>query len=287
MIKSDLSEPWIFGHNMAINVSYGDFYASFPTHWHNFIEIIAPLSNNYSVQIGAETYALEEASIALIPPRTLHSITRSQGQPHLIIQFPNTVLQQLHDFIRYRQILYGVSVLQAKDPLFQEDPLSLLLKILDYSSRDLPFKELHIYELLLHFFIVVGNHNLLIKNQLSAQKTSRQKADDQKFGAVTDYMYEHCTDKITMEKAAEFAGFSKYHFSRIFKEHYQMSFPAYMASLRISKATELLENSALSILEIAMQSGFSNLSSFNRAFKEIHGCTPSQFRKMADFYPDS
>lgn len=285
MIKSDLSEPWIFGHNMTINVSYGDFYTSFPTHWHNFVEIIAPLSDSYSVQIGNTIYELNEKSIALISPRTLHSITKSPGQPHLIIQFPNTVLQQLHDFIRYRQILYGSSVLQAQDPLFEEDPLAILLNILDCNNVEPPFKELHMYELLLHFFIVIGNHNLLIKNQLSAQKTPRQKEEDLKFSAVTDYMYEHCTDKITMEKVAEFAGFSKYHFSRIFKEYYQMSFPEYIASLRISKATELLENSSLSILEIAMQSGFSNLSSFNRAFKEINNCTPSQFRKMADFSP--
>ena len=187
--------------------------------------------------------------------------------------------------LRYRQILYGFSVLHTEDSLFEENPLPL--KLLDISTRDFPFKELHMYEILLHFFIIIGNHNLLIKNQLYAQKTSRQKADDQKFDAVTDYICEHCTRKLTMEETAAFAGFSKYHFSRIFKEYYQMSFPEYIASLRISKATELLENSSLSILEIAIRSGFSNLSSFNRAFKEIHNCTPSQFRKMAEFSPDS
>lgn len=286
MINSDLSEPWAFGHNMTINVSYGDFFSSFPTHWHNFIEIIAPLSDPYSVQIGNETYALDENSIALIPPRTLHAITRSLGHPHLIIQFPNTVLQQFHDFVQYRRILYGSCIFQAQDPGFEENPLSILLKILEYSEKDLPFKELHMYELLLHFFIIVGNRNLCIKNQLSDRKTPRQKAEDQKFDSVTNYIYEHCTEKITLEKTAAFAGFSKYYFSRIFKEHYQMSFPEYIASLRVAKAAELLENSSLSILEIAMRSGFSNLSSFNRTFKEVNHCTPSQFRKMADFSLD-
>lgn len=286
MINSDLSEPWAFGHNMTINVSYGDFFSSFPTHWHNFIEIIAPLSDPYSVQIGNETYALDENSIALIPPRTLHAITRSPGHPHLIIQFPNTVLQQFHDFVQYRRILYGSCIFQAQDPGFEENPLSILLKILEYSEKDLPFKELHMYELLLHFFIIVGNRNLCIKNQLSDRKTPRQKAEDQKFDSVTNYIYEHCTEKITLEKTAAFAGFSKYYFSRIFKEHYQMSFPEYIASLRVAKAAELLENSSLSILEIAMRSGFSNLSSFNRTFKEVNHCTPSQFRKMADFSLD-
>ena len=96
------------------------------------------------------------------------------------------------------------------------------------------------YELLLHFFIIVGNRNLCIKNQLSDRKTPRQKAEDQKFDSVTNYIYEHCTEKITLEKTAAFAGFSKYYFSRIFKEHYQMSFPEYIASLRVAKAAELL-----------------------------------------------
>lgn len=287
MIRSDLSEPLIFSHNMSINVSYGHFYSSFPTHWHNFLEIIAPLSDNYSVTIGTEKYFLTENQIALIPPRTLHSIEKRNHEPNLILQFSGTLLQQLHEFMINRQLFYKTLIIQADDSFFEENPIHILLKIKNHYFSDSSFKELSMYEALLHFFLLLGNHNLHIKNKLLAEKTPKQKAYDQKFDSISQYIETHCTGTVSLEEVAEFAGFSKYHFSRLFKEYYQMSFPEYVTSLRIAKATELLGDLSLSVMDVAMHSGFSNLSSFNRAFKQINGCTPTQFRKMADFFPAS
>ena len=87
MIKADLSEPLLFNHDMSINVSYGHYYDTFPTHWHNFMEIIAPLTGDYYVTIGTEEKKLNENHIAIIPPRTLHAIRTSNEEPNLIIQF--------------------------------------------------------------------------------------------------------------------------------------------------------------------------------------------------------
>ena len=69
MIKADLSEPMYFEHDMSINVSYGHYYSRFPMHWHSFMEIVAPLSNDMSITLGNETYALTENQFALVPPR--------------------------------------------------------------------------------------------------------------------------------------------------------------------------------------------------------------------------
>ncbi|WP_395547969.1 MULTISPECIES: helix-turn-helix transcriptional regulator [unclassified Lacrimispora] len=65
----------------------------------------------------------------------------------------------------------------------------------------------------------------------------------------------------------------------------QMSFPEYITAQRVGKATKLLENPDLSIMDVAMQSGFSSLPSFNRTFKQTNHCTPSQSRKMFDHFP--
>ena len=65
MIKADLSEPMYFEHDMSINVSYGHYYSHFPMHWHSFMEIVAPLSNDMSITLGNETYALTENQPAL------------------------------------------------------------------------------------------------------------------------------------------------------------------------------------------------------------------------------
>lgn len=286
MIKSDLSEPMYFEHDMSINASFGHYYSVFPTHWHSFMEIVAPLSNDMSITIGNETCSLTENQFAVIPPRTLHSLTKNSTVPCLVIQFSNLLLPQLHDFVLNRNLLCCQTILDSTDKIpFSSNPLDSLIKIKNLFYSDIRFKEMRMYEELLHFFIVIGEHNYQIENTISARKTPQQKVYDKKFDAVTGYIKKHFTEQISLEDLAGFAGFSKYHFSRIFKEYYQMSLPEYITSLRISRATELLENPELSIMDVALQSGFSSLPSFNRTFKQINNCTPSQFRKMFDHFP--
>lgn len=53
----------------------------------------------------------------------------------------------------------------------------------------------------------------------------------------------------------------------------------YLISYRLRKATELLQHSSLSILEIASEIGFTNLSNFNRQFKKAYHMTPSHYRE--------
>ena len=270
MIKADLSEPMYFEHDMSINVSYGHYYSLFPTHWHSYMEIVAPLSNDMTMTLGNETYTLTKNQIVLVPPRSLHSLTKKSPVPCLVLQFSNMLLPQLHDFIAHRQLLCCQPVIDVTDPApFTDNPLDILVKMKGLFYSDISFKEMRLYEALLHFFIVIGEHNYQIENSLSAQKTPQQKAYDRKFDGITEYINEHYTEQISLEDLAAFAGFSKYHFSRIFKEYYQMSLPEYITSLRVSRATELLENPELSIMDVALQSGFSSLPSFNRTFKYI------------------
>ena len=72
MIKADLSEPLLFNHDMSINVSYGHYYDTFPTHWHNFMEIIAPLTGDYYATIGTDQMSFPEyvtaQRISSLPP---------------------------------------------------------------------------------------------------------------------------------------------------------------------------------------------------------------------------
>ncbi|HCD46236.1 MAG TPA: hypothetical protein DEQ64_21450 [Lachnoclostridium sp.] len=77
------------------------------------------------------------------------------------------------------------------------------------------------------------------------------------------------------------SGFSKYHFTRIFKQYMNMTFYEYLNSRRVKKAEELLYNTKeMSITDVAMGSGFSSMSTFNRTFKMIKRCSPSDYRKI-------
>ena len=101
----------------------------------------------------------------------------------------------------------------------------------------------------------------------------------EKFTTVCQYIDTSFRENLTLEQAAEISGFSKYHFSRLFKEFTGITFQEYLTRQRIRHAEELLNDSKISITDIALASGFSAVSNFNRSFQMYNHCSPSQFRK--------
>jgi AraC-like DNA-binding protein len=88
---------------------------------------------------------------------------------------------------------------------------------------------------------------------------------------------------ITVEKLAKTAGYSVFHFSRIFKEHTGFSPADYLIKTRIDKAKELLSRTSLPIELIAEKAGFHSPNYFNKVFKEREHQTPGQYRKITIF----
>ena len=56
--------------------------------------------------------------------------------------------------------------------------------------------------------------------------------------------------------------------------------PSNETKRRVMMAQELLGDTDLSVMDIALQSGFFSLSTFNRVFKDMNGCSPTEYRKM-------
>ena len=67
--------------------------------------------------------------------------------------------------------------------------------------------------------------------------------------------------------------------SKVFKENCGKTIKTYITEFRINKACYLLRASNLSVLEIALEVGFQDVSTFCRAFKRCKGCSPNKFRK--------
>ena len=64
---------------------------TYPTHWHNAVEIIMPLQNSFVVYIGETKYVLNEREIIIIPPGELHTLPSQEGR-RIIFQCDNSVL---------------------------------------------------------------------------------------------------------------------------------------------------------------------------------------------------
>lgn len=80
-------------------------------------------------------------------------------------------------------------------------------------------------------------------------------------------------------EAAAFAGMSVSTFARFFKRTTGKPFLSYLNGLRIHRACALLSRTDRSIVDVAFEVGFANLSNFNRRFKRETGMTPRSFRR--------
>ncbi len=94
------------------------------------------------------------------------------------------------------------------------------------------------------------------------------------------YVESSYNKKITLDKIADIAGYSSFHFTRFFKSTTGMTFITYLNNFRIYQATVLLDETEEMITEIAYSVGFESVKTFNRVFKELKGCSPTAYRKQ-------
>ncbi len=125
----------------------------------------------------------------------------------------------------------------------------------------------------------------IAKNRKEALKISRSPLTAQsdagqvrRIDRVLAFVEERHTEAVAQVDAARLLGMSPAGFSRFFRRATGRTFVAYLTELRLSRAARLLIETDFPVLEIAMRSGFHNLSNFNRRFRALRGATPSAFR---------
>lgn len=264
----------------AIRIWYNDLNIGYAPHWHSALEIVAPVDNWYDIKIGETTYHTVPGDIMIIPPGELHTLIAPKTGSRFIFLFDLSVFSRLHGFAGIQSILSRpIHLTRSVYPQIYDEVYGLLTQIREEYFIQNEFAALTIYSLLLNFFVKIGRNHLdgiLLFSNIRAHK-QREYAD--KFNSVMDYIDSHYMDELKLDDIASSVGFSKYHFSRLFKQYTNYTFCAYICYRRIKVAEELLEQSGMSITEVAMKAGFPSISTFNRLFKQSKGCSPSEYRE--------
>lgn len=104
-------------------------------------------------------------------------------------------------------------------------------------------------------------------------------SDNERIHKVTQYIETHFRSNITLEKLSRLADMTPTSFSRFFSNHTGRTLSDYLTSIRIGHATHLLLTSDMGVAEICYDCGFNTISHFNRTFKKLKKCSPSQFRE--------
>lgn len=254
-----------------------------PAHWHNDMEIIYIKKGQGQITIDLAPIVVHEGDIVVVPP----------GQLHAIEQFENQSME-------YENIMFQLNMLMAVQrdictdgffqPLLQRQigiwnhytpdssiypVLSGCLNTMDNICKTFaPGYELAVKGQLFTFF-----HSLFsfIREPLpSHENKSLDRLKD-----ILKYVETNYSDKISIADAADICGFSQSHFMKFFKNNMAVSFTDYLNDYRLTMAARLLISSSDAIVNVAAETGFDNLSYFNRLFKRKYGCTPTAFRNRS------
>ena len=96
---------------------------------------------------------------------------------------------------------------------------------------------------------------------------------------ILTYIEEHLENKITTIELAYFAGYSEYHFIRLFKKYTNMTVTEYVIKRKLIKASEeIIERNK--IIDVAFKYGWQSYSSFTKAFNREFGFKPSLLRAV-------
>lgn len=253
----------------------------YPPHWHNALEIIMPFENSYTVEIDHTAHTLKEGDIFIVPAGVLHTLRAPSSGSRMILLFDYGLLCNVQGLDSLLHSLHPFALISASAyPALNEKLRKILLEVEEEYQKKPPFTEAYIYSLIIQFFALLGRTSFSAENRFPGITVHKQHEYVEKFMEVCNYISEHCTENITLDDLADLSGFSRFHFSRLFKQFAGMSCYDYLIQKRITHAEQLLIQPDVSITEAALQSGFGSISSFNRIFKNKKGCTPSEYRKL-------
>lgn len=115
---------------------------------------------------------------------------------------------------------------------------------------------------------------------LSERTTGSSSLPGFKLQQITAWMAAHLAEEFELEQLAAKAGLSKFHFLRLFKNATGDSPSQYHINLRLDLAKKLLRETSMSILEVALEVGYTNPSHFARLFRREAGVAPSEYRRQ-------
>ncbi len=257
-------------------------FPNVPLHWHDEMELIYIKKGQGLITVDLEKYPVKGPSLAVILPGQLHAIDSVESRRmeyENIIFHPNMLFTKQADItasgflspLMNREIT--VPCVFTPDNLYYREVTAPIDACDEIGKTKPQGYELYIKGQLFQFFYVLDNH---FRN--TGSQTGNQKKLD-KMKIVLKYIENHYQDRITIADVSAAIGFSESHFMRYFKEVMGTSFVDYLREFRLTMASRLLRSSDSAILDIAAETGFDNLSYFNRVFKQKYNTTPSRFRR--------
>ncbi len=263
------------GHS-HLKLYINDETEHYPRHWHEEVEILMPLEGQYSAIIGETAYRLNTGDLLLIMPGVIHDLPLEPSGVRIIFQFDPSLIRSISGVYDALSLMApALQIQKNSEPELSAGITDIMQEIRrQYISSGLT-AEISIYSQILSMLSLIGEK---LRSRQLENKPAAYRAHAAAMMDVCSYIQEHSAEPLCLEDTARMAGFSKYHFERIFRNYTNMSFLQYLTATRVNHACYLLRDPSVSITQAAYQSGFSSSAAFAKVFRKVTGYSATEYR---------
>jgi AraC-like DNA-binding protein len=261
-------------------------------HFHPEIEITLIESSSGRRVVGDSIESFAPGDLVLLGANLPHQYISDPASADAMAATTTTTTTAMAKVIQFRPDFMGAD-------FFRLPEFNAVATLLKQSSRGLKFggeTDDEPRQLIRQVFSASGSRRLLLLLELldvlsrAAHATPIASAGylgklSSREGDTIDhalqYLNDRFTERVTLEDLCRYLHVSPATCNRLFQKSIGRSFKAALIEIRISHACRQLLETGRSVVDVAYASGFTNLSNFNRRFKEVKGCSPRRYRDLS------
>ena len=265
----------------SVRIWYSDVPWRYEIHDHSAVEVLLTIDGTVTYTVEDTVYQVRKGEVLIIPPDTPHSLSMEEGSSRYLFLFEPDAIMSMRDIKSIAMYFNKPSHLRDGSEAHVRIR-ELLLRARDaYEKREMMWNTV-CYSCILRIYATLGQQYL--SGVRPRTDDGLRNMDSEVITAVMTYINNHYREELSLEDVARFAGFSRYYFSRSFKRQTGYSFKDYLCQKRLQVAMDLLIRTNHSMRDVAIESGFGSVATFNRVFREKKGCTPTQYRAIYGTY---
>ena len=233
-------------------------------HIHNHLEMVYVCDGKVEAQCDRKKYEMKAGDLFLAFPNQIHSYLTEGTVKAYVMIFSAALTPQLNKLLSGR--IPSLPVIESAK--LSGNPEEDLFDIYTKKRSGDPYLKLH----------AMGDFLSFLSRILPLFEYEEDPLDYDSMQKILTYCAQHFTEEITLEILSRELFLNKYYISHLFRKRMEISFHDFLSFLRVNRACELLEKND-SITDVALNSGFSSVRTFNRVFREVMEMTPLQYRK--------
>lgn len=260
-LMSNPTLPFIF-HTDFVSKKRNEY-----ANWHDNTEFLYCLEGHGYVHCDNTELLMTKGDIIIINARCLHKIDSPESVKYYCLIIDNSFfkdngidIEKIRFKERFNDTLAAEYIEKAVSCFKQSD-----------GKFSIAQKRLNVLNFV---YYICCNYS----QELSTKSTTFTKSYTAVLDAI-EYINKNFRQRLSLDEISSNAGFSRYHFSRIFKENTGQTIIEHINTKRCEYAGILLRDTSFTVSEISFECGFDNPSYFAKTFKNIYGLLPSEYRQ--------